>query len=128
MTHQDQYNIPADKFKFVSRSGQIHDKKLDTKPVSYFQGAFRRFCKNKGAIVGAIVILCLVLFAIIDITGSIPIIIDLKSKVNSIKPLPTVIGSFVIFIAFLPSVIKSLRFIFWLLTLSVPFNVVPLKT
>ena len=65
MTHQDQYNIPAEKFKFVSRSGQIHDKKLDTKPVSYFQGAFRRFCKNKGAIVGAIVILCLVLFAII---------------------------------------------------------------
>ena len=65
MTHQDQYNIPADKFKFVTRSGQIHDKKLDTKPVSYFQGAFRRFCKNKGAIVGAIVILCLVIFAII---------------------------------------------------------------
>ncbi|MBR6782138.1 MAG: ABC transporter permease [Clostridia bacterium] len=65
MTHQDQYNIPADKFQFVRRNDLSHDKKLDTKPVSYFQGAFRRFCKNKGAIVGAIVILCLVLFAII---------------------------------------------------------------
>ena len=65
MTRQDQYNIPADKFRFVKRDGLIHDKKFDTKPVSYFQGAFRRFCKNKGAIVGAIVILCLVLFAII---------------------------------------------------------------
>ena len=65
MTRQDQYNIPADKFRFVKRDGLLHDKKFDTKPVSYFQGAFRRFCKNKGAIVGAIVILCLVLFAII---------------------------------------------------------------
>ena len=43
----------------------------------------------------------MVLFAIIDITGSIPIIIDLKSKGNSIKPMPTVLGSFAIFIAFL---------------------------
>ena len=43
----------------------------------------------------------MVLFAIIDITGSIPIIIDLKSKGNAIKPLPTVFGSFAVFIAFL---------------------------
>ena len=43
----------------------------------------------------------MVLFAIIDITGSIPIIIDLKSKGNTIKPLPTVLGSFAVFIAFL---------------------------
>ena len=66
MTNNDQYkNIPADKFKFAQRSDLSHDKKFDTKPVSYFQGAFRRFCKNKGAIVGAIVIVCLVLFALI---------------------------------------------------------------
>ena len=66
MTNQNQYmNIPAEKFKFTQRTDLSHDKKFDTKPVSYFQGAFRRFCKNKGAIVGAIVILCLVLFAII---------------------------------------------------------------
>ena len=58
-------NIPAEKFKFVEKSDFIHDKKFDTKPVSYFQGAFRRFSKNKGAVVGGIVILFLVLFAII---------------------------------------------------------------
>ena len=58
-------NIPAEKFKFVEKGGRIHDKKFDTKPVSYFQGAFRRFSKNKGAVVGGIVILFLVLFAII---------------------------------------------------------------
>ena len=43
----------------------------------------------------------MVLFAIIDITGSIPIIIDLKNKGNVIKPIPTVLGSFAVFIAFL---------------------------
>ena len=66
MTNQNQYmNIPAEKFQFAHRTDLSHDKKFDTKPVSYFQGAFRRFCKNKGAIVGAVVIVCLILFAII---------------------------------------------------------------
>ncbi len=58
-------NIPAEKFRFVQKSDLSHDSKLATKPVSYMQGAFRRFCKNKGAIVGAIIILILVLFSII---------------------------------------------------------------
>ena len=58
-------NIPVEKFQFAKRTENIHDKKLDTKPVSYFQGAFRRFSKNKGAVVGGIVIMILVLFAII---------------------------------------------------------------
>ena len=58
-------NIPAEKFQFATRTDLAHDKKFDTKPVSYFQGAFRRFCKNKGAVVGGIVIAILVLFAII---------------------------------------------------------------
>lgn len=43
----------------------------------------------------------MVLFAVIDITGSIPIIIDLKKKGNTIQPLPTALGSFAIFVAFL---------------------------
>ena len=58
-------NIPAEKFQFARRNDLYHDSKFDTKPVSYFQGAFRRFCKNKGAVVGGIVIAFLVLFAII---------------------------------------------------------------
>ena len=58
-------NIPAEKFQFVKRNESLHDSKFSTKPVSYFQGAFRRFCKNKGAVVGGIVITVLVLFAII---------------------------------------------------------------
>ena len=66
MATTNQYqNIPAEKFQFKQRSDLGHDKKLDTQAVSYFEGAFRRFCKNKGAVVGGIVIMCLVLFAII---------------------------------------------------------------
>ena len=57
--------IPRDKFRFVEKNDLSHDKKLETKPVGYFKGAFLRFCKNKGAIVAACVIIVLILFAII---------------------------------------------------------------
>ena len=57
-------NIPAEKFQFVKRNDLYHDSKFETKPVSYFQGAFQRFSKNKGAVVGGVVIAILVLFAI----------------------------------------------------------------
>ena len=58
-------NIPAEKFRFATKNDLLHDKKFETKPVSYFQGAFQRFCKNKGSVVAAIVIAILVLFAIL---------------------------------------------------------------
>ena len=65
MTKYDINNIPAEKFQFAKKNDIYHDSKFETKPVSYFQGAFRRFSKNKGAVVGGIVIAILVLFAII---------------------------------------------------------------
>ena len=58
-------NIPVEKFRLATRNDLYHDSKFETKPVSYFQGAFKRFCKNKGAIVGAVIIAILVLFAIL---------------------------------------------------------------
>ena len=58
-------NIPVEKFRFATRNDLHHDSKFETKPVTYFQGAFKRFCKNKGAAVAAVVIVILVLFAII---------------------------------------------------------------
>ena len=57
-------NIPVEKFQFAKRNDLLHDSKFETKPVSYFQGAFKRFSKNKGAVVGGVVIAVLVLFAI----------------------------------------------------------------
>lgn len=65
MENMNYMNIPKEKLKFAPARDLSHDQKFATKPVSYFQGAFRRFCKNKGAVVGAIVIACLILFAII---------------------------------------------------------------
>ena len=57
-------NIPAEKFKFVADNERLHDQKFETKQVSYFRDAFNRFCKNKSSVTAAIIILCLVLYAI----------------------------------------------------------------
>ena len=59
------YNVSSEKFVLVNENKALHDKELVTKPVSYFRDAFNRFCKNKGAIVSAIIIGILVLYAII---------------------------------------------------------------
>ena len=58
-------NIPTEKFRFATNQDRLHDLKLDTKPVSYFQDAFRRFCRNKSSVVAAIIILILVLYSIV---------------------------------------------------------------
>ena len=57
-------HIPQEKFALVSNR-EIHDLKLDTKPVGYFKDAFRRFCKNKGSVVAAFIIMFLVMFALV---------------------------------------------------------------
>ena len=49
-------NIPVEKFQFAKKNDLFHDSKFETTPVSYFQGAFQRFSKNKGAVVGGVVI------------------------------------------------------------------------
>ncbi len=60
-------NIPeisAEKFKFIGVDDKLHDKKFETKQISYFRDAFNRFCKNKSSVVAAIIIIVLVLYAI----------------------------------------------------------------
>lgn len=58
-------NIPKEKFEFAETQDFSHELEFKTKPVGYFRDAFRRFCKNKGSVVAACIILALVLFAII---------------------------------------------------------------
>ena len=64
MKAQD-YIISSEKFVFRSQNERLHDKKLETKPISYFRDAFNRFAKNKASIVAAIIIAIIILFAII---------------------------------------------------------------
>lgn len=57
-------NISPEKFKLVRQDAKISDVKFDTKPIGYFKDAFIRFKKNKSSVVAAIIIICLLLFAI----------------------------------------------------------------
>jgi len=63
MKPQD-FNISKDKLKFHSTGTNLHDSKLQTKPVSYFKDAMYRFTKNKASILAAFIIMFLILFAI----------------------------------------------------------------
>lgn len=61
----EEYKIPKEKFALVNENKKLHDKELVTKPIGFFKDAMHRFAKNKGSIVGAIVIGMLVLYALI---------------------------------------------------------------
>ena len=63
MKAQD-YKISSELFQFHKTDGNIHDTKLETKPMSYFQDALHRFSRNKGSIFAAVIITILVLFAV----------------------------------------------------------------
>ncbi len=52
-------------FEFAQRGATITDLKFDTKPIGYFKDAWIRFRKSKAALLGAIVIVLVVLYAII---------------------------------------------------------------
>ena len=56
-------DIPESSFEFAKRDGAIRDKKLSTRPVGFFRGAWRRFAKNKSSVVGMVIIIILALFS-----------------------------------------------------------------
>ena len=58
-------NIDKSLFEFAHVGENLHDTKFDTKPVSSFRDAMRRFAKNKGSVVAAGIIVILLLFALI---------------------------------------------------------------
>jgi oligopeptide transport system permease protein len=58
-------NIPKEKFAFVPMEGRMHDKKFETKPISYFQDVLMRFSRNQASVVAFFIIIFLVLYAIL---------------------------------------------------------------
>lgn len=54
-----------DDFVFVQQDKVIKDKKLETKPTTFFKDAMRRFRKNKSSVVAAIILFILIICAIL---------------------------------------------------------------
>ena len=61
----NEVNVSKEKLVFAKNNDNIHDLKLDTKPMGYFKDAFYRFKKNKASITATFIIAFLVLFAIV---------------------------------------------------------------
>ncbi len=59
------YNFTESSFKFVHGENRISDEKFTTKTSSFAKDSFRRFCKNKSSIVGAIVLGVLIIMSLI---------------------------------------------------------------
>lgn len=58
------YTFKENAFNFVQTDAKLSDTKLDTKPRSALQDAFRRFCKNKSSVVAAVILGVLILLAL----------------------------------------------------------------
>ena len=82
----NEYVISNEKFNFASGEEKIHDKALETKPISYFRDALNRFCKNKASIVAAFIIGILFLFAIIGPIASPYIVADKDEYFKFARP------------------------------------------
>ena len=54
-----------DDFVLVNKDKRVTDRKLDTKPTTFWKDALKRFCKNKASVVGSIILGTLVLLTII---------------------------------------------------------------
>lgn len=58
-------HIPQEKFAFVNDGERLHDKKLDDKPIGYLKDAWLRFRKSHAAVVAAVIIILIMLFAVL---------------------------------------------------------------
>lgn len=61
----NEIKLTKESFEFVQSDSKIHDAKFETKPTTFIKDAFKRFCKNKSSVAGAVVLGILVLGAII---------------------------------------------------------------
>ncbi|MCR5332099.1 MAG: ABC transporter permease [Lachnospiraceae bacterium] len=75
-----------DDFVMVQKDTRIKDKKLETKPTTFFKDAMKRFAKNKSSVVGGIILGILVVMSIV-----VPIVItddidNVKSSERFLAP------------------------------------------
>ena len=54
-----------DDFVLIQKDKRVTDKKLDTKPTTFFKDALRRFRKNKASVAGSIILGILVILTIL---------------------------------------------------------------
>ena len=64
MADKDNFEFLANDFELVQSDKAIKDKKLETKPTTFFKDALKRFRKNKSSVVAAIILSILILMAI----------------------------------------------------------------
>lgn len=57
--------LPAGSFELVQKDERISDKAFETKPVTYFQDAMKRFRKNGASVIAAWIIFFIFLYALI---------------------------------------------------------------
>lgn len=62
---QRHIDFRSDDFVLVQQNIRIMDKKLETKPTTFMKDAFRRFCKNKSSVAGAIILAILIALTIL---------------------------------------------------------------
>lgn len=58
-------NFRDDDFVLVQKDKRVTDKKLDTKPTTFFKDALRRFRKNKASVAGSIILGILIVLTIV---------------------------------------------------------------
>ena len=76
----------SDDFVLVQENVRIPDKKLDTKPTTFFKDAMKRFVKNKSSVVAAFILAILILLAIIVPMVSTKNITVVSSKEKFLAP------------------------------------------
>ncbi len=69
-----------DDFVLVNKDKRVTDRKLETKPTTFFKDAFKRFCKNKASVAGSIILGVLI---------ALTIIVPMVSPANITKVSPT---------------------------------------
>lgn len=76
----------SDDFILVQEDVRIKDKKLDSKPTTFFKDALKRFAKNKSSVTAAIILAILILLAIIVPMVSTKNITVVNSKERFLAP------------------------------------------